>query len=133
MSIFLDTSYLIAVSDKRDINHERAKNIQEKLETLGTVFISGQVFGEIVTFFNAEQGALKARHIGAKIIESDTEIINIDFGLFQKSWQLFNQREKLSFTDCSTIAVMREYGIKNIVTFDSGFNQFKNEINVLPE
>ncbi|MBI5036207.1 type II toxin-antitoxin system VapC family toxin [Candidatus Micrarchaeota archaeon] len=31
----------------------------------------------------------------------------------------------ISFTDCSTLVLMKRHGIKNIATFDSGFRKVK--------
>lgn len=37
----------------------------------------------------------------------------------------------LSFTDCTTLAILAEHGITKLLTFDGGFRQF-SEFQVLP-
>ena len=36
--------------------------------------------------------------------------------------ELFKSYEKLSFTDCTTVALMLDLGIKEIYSFDKGFD-----------
>ena len=132
MTVFLDTGFILALTDSRDVNYEKAGKFKAKIEEFDLAFISDYIFDEVMTFIASRQSASKARKIGKEILESDLEIINITPELFEKSWKLFNERENLSFTDCSTVVVARQFRIKNIATFDSGFNQFRNEIHALP-
>jgi len=48
------------------------------------------------------------------------------------SWNIFKEQKnnKLSFTDCTNIAIMRINKIKNIATFDKDFKDIEG-INVV--
>lgn len=51
------------------------------------------------------------------------EILKFDEEHFNRAWEIFKnqKRSELSFTDCTNIAIMGDLGIRNIATFDGGF------------
>ncbi|MEK6957759.1 MAG: PIN domain-containing protein [archaeon] len=127
MSVFLDTSYVIALANKSEAMHERAMQTAELIKKgeFGSIFTSSYVFDEAVTFTLTRQGHTKALALGTSILNSEITLIHISQWHFEKAWQLFAEGKELSFTDCTSIAAMQENGIKNIATFDKGFTQFK--------
>ncbi len=48
----------------------------------------------------------------------------MDGDILEKSWNTFVKYagKKLSFTDCSTIELMKNKGIEHLASFDSGFD-----------
>jgi len=132
MSIFLDTSFIVAFSNESDVNHKDAIQISELIKTgnFGNAFISTYIFDEAVTLVLVRQNHAKAVSLGNSILNSEISVLDVSHTAFEDSWKLFNQRKNLSFTDCTSIKIMLENGIRNIATFDRGFKQFK-EINVL--
>ena len=134
MSIFIDTSYLIGYYNKEDKHHQKAIGLSGIFsgKEFGTVYISDYIFTEAMNYLITR---IKSRGLAIElagyIFNSEMEIIYMDKNIFQKSWELFKQRKNLSFTDCTTIELMKAYGIKSIATFDSGFGQFGKEIKIL--
>lgn len=51
-------------------------------------------------------------------------VIRVDGEVFKDAWKLFPRYagKGLSFTDCTTIALMRMMNIENIVSFDADFD-----------
>ena len=130
MSVILDTSFLIALNDSGDINHKNAQSLKIKIANyeIGKSYTSDYIFDELVTFMRAKSVNLeKIKSIGdALLSDPSIELLNIDIDRFQKSWELFKKFNKLSFTDCTTLALTQEFRIKNIASFDSGFDGIKN-------
>jgi len=50
------------------------------------------------------------------------EIIFVDRVIFNKAWKYFQRYKELSFTDCTSLALIEEYEIDYIASFDSDFD-----------
>ena len=125
LEIFLDTSFIISLFNRRDINHTKAKEII--LKTLeknnGAVFIySDYIFDELITF-------MKIRKISPSIIQKNGDkILNsklwmkvpISAMLFKKTWKKLKKfKDKTwSFTDVSSFVLMKELNIKYFLSYD---------------
>ncbi len=128
--IFVDTSIFIAYVNKRDSNHKRAVDILEDVMRgkYGKAYTSDYVFDEAVTFALLKtKDVRKALNVGRLILGHDdmprfVEILFVDKAIFKKAWKIFQKYEKLSFTDCTTIALMEEYEIDCVASFDSDFD-----------
>lgn len=134
MSIFIDASYLIGYYNKEDKHHQRAMGLSGIFsgKEFGTVYISDYIFTETMNYLITRTKSRElAIELAGYIFNSEMEIIYMDKTIFQKAFELFGQRKNLSFTDCTTIEIMRAYGIKSIATFDSGFGQFGKELKIL--
>lgn len=133
MSVFIDTCALIAARNAEDRDHKSAvNNMTSALKgEYGKVFTSDYIFDEAVTLAYMRTGSkrfaldiglfARARPITMRFIEP------IDF---DRAWELYNQYDdkKLSFTDCTNIALMERLDIESILTFDS---EFKGIVNVI--
>lgn len=120
MSVLIDTCIFVALSNSRDVNHNRAKElVMECMEhRYGRPFLSDYIFDEILTTaFVRTKNHKKSVELGEYILGSEIELISIDEQCFQQAWEIY-QKNKLSFTDCSSLALMKLYGINNLLTFD---------------
>ncbi len=128
--IFIDTCVFIAYVNKRDINHDRAIELLEDIMRgkYGKAFTSDYVFDEAVTYaLMKTKDIKKALNVGRLILGDDKlprflEILFVDKVIFNRAWELFLKYKKLSFTDCTSIALMNEHEIKYIASFDSDFD-----------
>jgi len=127
--IILDTSFIIAHKIKNDSLHKRTTKIIEEIESgkYNEEIISDYIFNEVVTV-----ALLKVKDLGfvSKLgdeLLNAIKIIKIDDKLLNDSWEIFKSQKKtkLSFTDCSILAIMKERGIKHIATFDEDFKKIK--------
>ena len=121
--IFLDSSMFVAYWNIRDVHHERADKLMKKIlnNEYGPAFFSDYIFDEVVTVLLFKVGFKIANEIGEYLLNSELEMVAVDNNLFSKSWALFNTSRDQSFTDCTILAVMEEYGIEKLATFDKGF------------
>lgn len=58
------------------------------------------------------------------------EVINIDEINFARASSIFRKYPGLSIADASTVAVMQEFKIKYIYTFDKGFDKIKGIVRL---
>lgn len=118
--LFIDTSFFVALFNRLDNQHQKAKQISEKLlvEAPG-IFISNFIFSETVTVVSQKVDRETAVAAGLKLPSAKT-FIYIDSLLQQKSWNIFQKIDKknIGFVDCSILAVMAHEDIKWLLTFD---------------
>ncbi len=127
MSIILDTSFLIALNDAGDFNHKNANSLKIRIrdKEFGQCCISDYIFDELMTLMRAKSiNPNKIKDIGDSLLADETiELLKIDKEIFMQSWEVFKKSNALSFTDCTIITLAKEFRIKNIASFDSGFDK----------
>lgn len=132
--IFLDSSFIVACKIGNDEHHKSsidylAKMIAEGNEEFVT---SDYIFDEVVTVILVKSKNLGAAIDAGRTLRIASFILKVDEEVYEKAWEIFSnqQNTKLSFTDCSTLALMQKEGIKNIATFDQDFRKVK-EVEVV--
>ena len=130
--IILDTSFIVSYYNLADDNHNGALEIMNKiLKGNLNVCISDFIFSECATVLLAKLKDLnKVVEICEKIKKID--IIRVDENLFEETWDIFKKQEKakLSFIDCSIIALSKLKEIEKVATFDQELMKLK-EIDIL--
>ena len=131
--IILDTSFLVSFYNIKDNNHTKAWNIMKELitEKYGDIAITDYVFDECATVLFSRLKDLRKTLIICESIKKATQF-KIHDKLFENAWEIFKKQEntKLSFTDCTILALMKEEEIEHIATFDKDFQKIK-DINVI--
>lgn len=128
MAVFIDTGVFVALRNADDELHIRSKQLIKKAlkGEFGRVYTSDYVIDEAVTtaLVRTRRHDL-AVDIGKYIIESPriTKLWTAK-DTFDVSWQKFKtfKDKPLSFTDCASLALMEKNHIKQIMSFDSGFD-----------
>jgi len=127
--IFSDTGAWIALSDKSDQYHHNAVRIYSELKNRKERFVtSDYVLDETLTRLRYDAGyriAVKFLDAIAASQESGIlSVVRIDDMLFAKAVSVFRKYDSavLSFTDCTSFALCREYGIHQAFAFDSHFS-----------
>ena len=127
MSIILDTSFLIAINDSKDSNHKKANELKPRVRNkeFGQCYISDYIFDEFATFLKAKSFRNSfINEVGNALLSNEEiRILRVDENSFFQSWEMFKKMEKLSFTDCTTIILAKEFSIKKIASFDSDFDK----------
>jgi len=113
-----------------DQNHLSAIKIRDKLiiGIYGEAYITDYIFDETVTVaLQKTKKILKAIEVGNKLRKS-LPIIPMEKTHFIDAWEIFrNQKNtRLSFTDCTILAVMEYKKIQQLATFDKDFIKIKN-------
>ena len=124
-SVFIDTSALIALYVKNDDFHFKAISYWEKAKRANYKFlISNFIFEELTTWLCYKKNKQSAMHAGNYLLANE-DILPIKPVLPEdekEAWKLFCKLpERLSFTDCTSFAIMRRFRIKSVFTFDKHF------------
>jgi predicted nucleic acid-binding protein len=127
VSLILDTSFIIALNDAGDFNYKNASSLKIRIKDkeFGQCYISDYIFDELITLMRAKAiNPNKIKDIGDSLLADETiELLKVDTEIFLQSWGLFKKSSNLSFTDCTTTVLAKEFGIKNVASFDSGFDK----------
>lgn len=123
--IFLDSSAIISYKNADDINHKKALDIFQKLNSgeYGIGVISEFVFLEVTTVLALRKSMEAAKEVGNVLLEArEIEIMKAS-EVFERSWDIFtNQKDTaMSFVDASNLACMEKKKIRKIATFDKDF------------
>lgn len=128
--VFVDSSYLIALEDADDQNHEAARKHWSKVsvhrDASPALTTTSYVVDEVVTFFNVRGSHQKAVELGETLLDSASIfLIHVGEPLLRDGLDLLRQRpdKRYSLTDCISFFVMRERGIASAFAFDRHFEQ----------
>ena len=132
MTVFVDSSFLIAFFNKDDEFHKRSVRIVENLEKKESVFLTSNIaIAESINVIFRLYGTKMAKRFSTFINTSNIEVFSLTESLFSSSLTLLlKQRSKkgLNFFDCMHIATMNHLGISTILTFDTDFNKANIEV-----
>lgn len=130
LTLFADTSFLVAFYNVHDDHHEQARGfiagLMERRET-SRFLITDYIFDETLTTILNRGGKRLAIEAAEKIFSSPSiSIVTIDAEIFRKAYGLFTHYadQEWSFTDCSSIAFLRRHFQKRpipVATFDHHF------------
>lgn len=126
MEYFLDTSFLVAITHKKDQYHHKAVEVSKALiKPLKLVTTNGILmeYGNILSKFKIREKAY--RYLNFLKDDQNTEIIFINTNLFDRGLELFgNYNDKeWGLIDCISFSLMHERGILNALTSDEHFEQ----------
>lgn len=127
--IFVDSSFIISYEIEEDVNHTKADKMMGDIldGKYGKIFISNFIFDECVTVVFVKSKNLSLAIKSGENLKRSTELLEVDHTIFNGSWDLFKNQKgtKFSFTDCTTLALMKKEDITNIATFDGDFKSVK--------
>lgn len=117
----MDTSYLVALADKKDSWYERALKIPKGLLKKGVT--SDYVLSEAVTIIGHRGGGNAGFELYDFII-SNLQLIYVDEDLLRQSMETYPKYDgTLSVADAVSVEIMRRRGIKKIASFDADFDK----------
>ncbi len=126
-SVFVDTSYLLALEITNDQHHQTAiRHWQGVVTALPRLVMTSYVFDEVVTIFNSRRQHAKAIQVGNNLLQSPSvQFIHVDTTLFYEGWVYFqrHQDKDYSLTDCISFVVMQKLGLRTAFAFDQHFVQ----------
>jgi predicted nucleic acid-binding protein len=133
--IVLDSSFLIACHNGRDVHHAAAAATMERFAAgeWGIGLLLEYVFLEVVTVLLARRGLQTAQRV-ADLLLSAREIEFVPCSeFFLASLETFRLQSaaKLSFTDAAIVTVARSRGAERVATFDEDFRSIDG-IAVVP-
>lgn len=135
--LFVDTSAFLALANEKDNNHIPAvrflENIKNGKAGIRKIITSDYIIDETLTRIRYSVGHRQAVEWGKDILASNVvEKLNVDGEIFGLAWELFETYDdkRLSFTDCTSFAIMKKRGIEKVFSFDGDFERLG--FNLLP-
>ena len=135
--VFVDTSGLYALVDRKDAHHPAARAIVERLLRNGRRLVATDyVLAETVNLANARSGTRVATRV-LDLIEQSTGIriewIGTSRFDFTKAFFRKHADHQYSFTDCTSFIVMRELKLSQALTTDHHFSQAGFDVLLLTD
>ena len=121
MTVFVDTSYFIALMQASDQWHTAAVAADNPDLNLIT---SNEVVNETISLLRARNFLSLALDFLREIREGgDIHIVYVDAGIQSAAWDLFAKfgGAGASAVDCTSFATMHRLGVKSAFTFDKHF------------
>lgn len=126
---FLDTTVLVGGADARDARHGDGRAILRELAAgkLGTALVSDFVVDEAVTILGSRRGvgaeaavAVLRSFLGSPRVRC----LFVDAAALEETFDAYRRyRGALSFTDASTVVLMRRAGCGTLYSHDCGFDR----------
>ena len=121
---FGDTSFWIALIDRRDAYHSKATEWSLKIS--GNIVTSEAVLLETANTFSKPGWKEKVISLVDHIMgRDDIEVVSFSSSLWDHGWKLYRNRldKSWSLTDCMSFELMKERGITEALAADSHFRQ----------
>ncbi|MBU6424667.1 MAG: PIN domain-containing protein [Chloroflexota bacterium] len=121
--IFTDTSFWVALHDRRDDRHEGAVKLLREHDG-GQLVISDHVQGETWTTLRARAGQRAAVGFLDAVASSErVRVVFVSEALETQAfeWLRAHGERPYSFVDATSFALMRSLGVGRALTFDSDF------------
>ena len=136
MKLFVDTWGWVAVADRGDPGHEAATEIFRQARRSGGAVTSNFILDETFTLLFKRRPFADAWHFTTDVVRSPfIDIQEVTSARFSRTIDLrkrFSDKPRISFTDLSTIAIMVELGITDILTADRHFTHVGLGFRALP-
>ena len=137
--IFIDTWAWLCLRDKREVHHDKSKKIfQEYLKNKIRLFTTDYILDETFTLLFKRLSPDKANESIVMILEAikreRLQLVRIDENRFQNTITLRTRlidKPNISFTDLSSMVVMKEYEIDDIFTADNHFIKVGMGFNII--
>lgn len=127
MRLFVDTSAWVAYYDQRDRYHEQANAAMFSLRNRpALLFTTDYVLDEALTLLLYHAGREAALRFGEMVQRSrNTKLLRIDAEAWDEAWQWFKKYDDKvwAFTDCTSFATMKRFGLVQAFAFDHHFAQ----------
>jgi len=132
--IVLDSSFLVACHNERDVHHAAAATVLEEVigGRWGRALLLEYVFLEVVTVLLARRDLATAQTVGALLLQArETDFVPCsDFFLDTLETFRTQARGNLSFTDAAIVTVARRHSPGCVATFDTDFRDLAGVVVV---
>jgi predicted nucleic acid-binding protein len=126
-AFFIDAWYVIALWDRFDGHHFAARRLEKFVATAPLITHDG-VLSEILTYFSGAGVTSRQRAVlGVRELLRGARVVSVTRELFVRSLDLYAARpdKGYSLVDCTSMIVMRDLGVNDILTNDHHFRQEK--------
>jgi uncharacterized protein len=138
--LFIDTWAWIALVDERDPGHDAVTDLRRKYSVRKDLWVTTDyILDEFITRVFSRQHFDRGQLFCERLLHSEKEgllsIERITPDRFQRAWELrlrYRDKPRISFTDLTSFAVMRELGIRHALTADTHYTEVHLGFRILP-
>ena len=138
--IFVDTWAWVALADKSDPYHRKAKALHKKLFRARHKYVTTDyVLAESITYLYDAIGPVQAQTFIttplAAVDAATYELVHVSPVQFRRAWQLrqkYHDKPDISFVDFTSMVVMQDLGVTDIFTGDAHFKQVNLGLRLHP-
>ncbi len=128
-SVFVDSWGWVALGHRRDSHHQQIKDFYKGLLECGSrLYTTDYVLDEVITILFKREVFEEAVHFVEGLFASASEgrlvIERITSARFVEAWKLrkrFQDKPSISFTDLTSMALMQELALAEVLTDDEHF------------
>ncbi len=130
---FLDTAYVLALLNPKDIYHKQAKAVLPLMQSAREIWITEAVLIEIGNALSRSNRNAAAAFINSCYITQNVRVVSIDTSLLKRALDFYNNRgdKEWGLTDCISFVVMDDQGLKEALTTDEHFQQAGFQVTLL--
>jgi len=128
--LFLDTSFVQALINRRDQYHERAKAMFPRVRDARSVVLTEAILVEVGNALSRFDRAAAAEFLDSCLQDGERRannltVIPVDKALLSRGLDLYRSTpdKEWGLTDCISFVVMRENGLVDAITTDHHFTQ----------
>jgi len=123
--VFIDTWFIQALLNRRDIFHAEAKQLFIGLSTASEIWITEAILVEIGNAVSKHNRSGAVAFIHSCYRTQKMQVVSVDTELLLRATDLYSHRQdkEWGLTDCISFVVMRENGLVNALTGDRHFEQ----------
>lgn len=124
MTVFVDTSAIVALLSAADAHHAAARAAWKRLlDQRARLLTTDLVLAETVVVVRARAGFEPSVQAGDRLLGPPFELVWVDRPLLDDAWKLYRRyrEHELSLCDCVSFALMRRRGIEVAFAYDTDF------------
>jgi len=127
--IFIDSSFFIALVDRKDQWHHLAKNLIPFL-TNETIVISDLIIVESVSIIGRRSGGKAGEHLYHYFIDNCNIVTTDEKTLKGGMYEFLKYDGNLSVSDAVSVFIMNKKKIERIISFDSDFDKVPGIVRI---
>ena len=123
--LFLDTSYIQAVLNRRDQYHTAATAMLARVRDAKEVWVTEAVLIEVANALSNINREMAGRFIRQCYATANMRVVSVDTALLRRALELYAARKDKtwSLTDCASFVVMQDQELTLAATTDRHFVQ----------
>jgi len=123
--VFVDSEFWVSLSDPQEVRHGRTIEMVKEFRVEESFLVTSNfVLDETFTIIRKRQGIYRVRKFQRLLAEFGNKLIpeRVTVGDEEEAWKWFWYDWKdLSYTDCTSFALMKRLKLTHAVTFDEHF------------
>lgn len=119
-----DTAFFIAFFRQTDAFHARAHELKRQFSASGQMMLATtHVVEETVTYIRKHDDSEKAYEVARLLLDAENiSIESVSRQDLEMAAQILRKYKRLSLCDSLNVVLARKHGLKQIVSFDAGFD-----------